>query len=608
MTFEWRSPAREGRLDEAHALFKSVCRIDPADVEAWVKLGLVERRLGRFHEAEICARRAIAMSPALGFCHYALGLALHAQGRLAESAEAYRKAIRLQPDFADTYYLLGKAVHEAGALAEAIALFRQALRLRPDFPEALGELGAILVSVGEVDEGAASLRRVLALQPGNVVALSNMGSALLLQGSATEALETYRYALHLSPHSVEIMAALAGCLEKTGNLEEAAALVGRGLALDAMAPALNLLAARLARREKRFQDAADLLEKLCSQKLRLDVAADIELELGQVYDQLDDAERAFPLILSGNRKKARMSLPSEAGGGKYLERIAAISRHATQGLAEAIRQSAGCAPPELSGPFFLIGFPRSGTTLLEQILDSHPLIQAMEEKGAVAAMVNAFLAASGEREDALASLQEEDLLRLRQIYFDEVGKHITLRPGAALLDKMPLNTVDVPIILRVFPRARFILAIRHPCDVCLSCLMQNFAVNDGMAGFFTLEDTVLTYSAVMGAWRKYADMLPIDFHRVRYEDLIGNVEGESRALLKFLGMTWDDSVLQHTEHARKRGAINTPSYHQVVQPIYQNAKFRWKRYESRFASVMKTLQPFVTYFGYDVPHAKGRDA
>ena len=131
--------------------------------------------------------------------------------------------------------------------------------------------------------------------------------------------------------------------------------------------------------------------------------------------------------------------------------------------------------------------------------------------------------------------------------------------------------------------------------------MQNFAVNDGMASFFSLEDTVHTYAAVMGAWRKYADLLPLAYHRIRYEDLVANVEGESRSLLTFLGVGWDDAVLKHTEHARKRGAINTPSYHQVVQPIYQHARYRWKRYENQFVSVMPILQPFISYFGYAEP-------
>lgn len=591
--------AREGRLDEAQALFGSASRTDPSDVEAWAKLSLVEKRLGRFQEAEACARRALVLNPRLGFCHYALGAALHSQARLPEAIAAYRQAIKCQPDFADTYYLLGNAFQESGIPANAIACFHKALALRPDFPEVLGNLGAVLIGMGEVDQSMAVLERALSLQPGNVVALGNMGNALLLKGKASAALDAYRHALKLKPDTIEVMAGLAGLLEKTGKLDEAAALARRGLELVPKDPAMNLVAAQLARRDKRYQDAADLLESLEIKSLPMDMAADIELALGQIYDHLDDPERAFALISSGNGKKAKISGFAEASRRKYLDRVAVLRRLATPSLARVVSESAKRDRPEHTTPVFMIGFPRSGTTLLEQILDSHPAIQAMEEKGAVAAMVNRFLAGAGDQEDALAVMTEAEAARLREIYFNEVRKHVDLWPGALLLDKLPLNTVGVPMIQRIFPNAKFILALRHPCDACLSCLMQNFAFNEGMASFFSLEDTVGTYSAVMGAWRSYVEVLPLEYHRVRYEDLIANVEKETRALLAFLGLEWDDAVLQHTEHARQRGTINTPSYHQVVQPIYQHAKYRWRRYEKQFAPVMAELRPFIRYFGYD---------
>jgi len=591
--------AREGRLAEAQALFRSASRTDPSDVEAWAKLSLIEKRLGRFQEAEVCARRALVLNPRLGFCHYAHGAALHSQARLPEAIAAYRQAIKLQPDFADTYYLLGNAFQESGVPASAIECFQKALALRPDFPEVLGNLGAVLLGMGELDASMAILQRALSLQPGNVIALGNMANALLLEGKASAALETYRHALKLKPDAIEIMAGLAGLLEKTGELNEAAALAKRGLERVPKDPGMNLVAAQLARRGKRFKGAADLLESVEINSLPMDKAADIEIALGQLYDHLDDPERAYALISSGNGKKARICGIADASRRKYLDRVAALCRLATPGLARVVSELAKRDRPEHPAPVFMIGFPRSGTTLLEQILDSHPAIQAMEEKGAVAAMVNSFLAAAGDQEDALAAMTEEEANRLRQVYFDEVRKHVVLRPGALLLDKLPLNTVNVPIILRIFPNAKFVLTLRHPCDASLSCLMQNFAFNEGMAGFFSLEDTVGTYSAVMGAWRSYVDMLPLDYHRVRYEDLIGNVEKETRALLEFLGLEWHEAVLKHTEHARQRGTIHTPSYYQVVQPIYQHAKYRWQRYEQQFAPVMAELRPFIRYFGYD---------
>jgi hypothetical protein len=179
-----------------------------------------------------------------------------------------------------------------------------------------------------------------------------------------------------------------------------------------------------------------------------------------------------------------------------------------------------------------------------------------------------------------------------------VANHIELQAGRLLVDKLPLNLAVVPIILRIFPGAKFILAIRHPCDTTLSCLMQNFAANEAMACFYTLEDAVNTYVTVMTQWQKFVNTIPVNYHRIRYEDLIVDLEGCCRGLLAFLGLDWNPSVLNHVEHAKSRPAINTPSYHQVTQPIYSHARYRWRRYEREFAEQLPKLKPFIDCFGY----------
>ncbi len=584
-----------GRLGEAQNLFESVCRADPLDVEAWVKLALVLKRLNKLSEAETCGRRAVSLQPRLGFAHHALGVVLHAQGRTTEAIESYKAAIQHQPDFPDAHYLLGNALHETGKPEEALQCYRRALQLQPNSPDVLCNLGAVLIDLGDHEEAALYLQRALALQPGNTIALSNLSHVLRLQNKIDEALGMFRHALDLAPDSIEVLAGLAGLLEKTGKLEEARLHTERGLALAPKNPAITLVATQLARREKRLHEASSLLEGLLGQPLTPDKRADALIELGQIQDQLGDAAKALPAIVEGKRLKAMTTLRSDCDRLRYLDRVNLISGLATKSLASS---AVTANTTQFATPIFLIGFPRSGTTLLEQILDSHPSLQSMEERGAVAHMVNRFLSMVVNRDDALANLNSEEIADLQQSYFEEVARNIELRPNTHLIDKMPLNTAGVPVIWRAFPKAKFILSIRHPCDVCLSCLMQNFAVNEGMASFFSLEDTVRTYAAVMGAWQKYVILLPLDYHRIRYEDLIADVEGETRKLLTFLDIDWDGAVLDHTEHARQRGAINTPSYHQVTQPIYQSAKYRWHRYKEAFEPYMSILQPFIEYFGY----------
>lgn len=326
------------------------------------------------------------------------------------------------------------------------------------------------------------------------------------------------------------------------------------------------------------------------------MAGEVQVLLGQLHDRLGDASKAFPLFVEGKRRLAMANRSGEADASRYLDSIRSASHYLSSRLVES---AAGEADSADDAPVFLVGFPRSGTTLLEQILDCHPALQTLEEKPAAAAMEKVFLSWVGERIEGLADLDPGQVSDLRQAYFAEVGRHVERRSGTTLVDKLPLNLVRVPLIWRVFPNARFIFALRHPCDVCLSCFMQNFSVNDAMASFFSLESTAYTYAAVMGLWQDYSRALPLRCHTVRYEDMVTDFERETRALLDFLGVGWDDAVLHHAEHAaNQRSAINTPSYHQVAQPIYQHAKYRWKRYAKELEPAMPALRPYIEHFGY----------
>jgi len=161
-----------------------------------------------------------------------------------------------------------------------------------------------------------------------------------------------------------------------------------------------------------------------------------------------------------------------------------------------------------------------------------------------------------------------------------------------------MGTVDVGLILRVFPAARFIVAVRHPCDVCLSCFMQDFKMNDVTANFVTLEETAFLYAEVMGLWQHYVRVLPHAYHVVRYEDVVDDFRTETRRLLQFLDLDWDDAVLDYAEHARRRGMITTASYHQVIEPIYRRARYRWRRYARQLEPAIRVLRPHIEYFGY----------
>jgi tetratricopeptide (TPR) repeat protein len=588
------SLVHEGRLEAAREIYQRVCQKDLFDVEAWVKLGEISRRLGDYGNAETSFRSVIALSPNFSLAHQMLATVLQCQGRVDDAIDEYRKAIQLNPIFPDGYYLLGNALIEKGLMSEGAECCLRALDLRPDFFEALSDLGSAFLFLGRREEATDILQRALKMRPDSPVVLANLACLKEMQGRVEEALEYYALALRVHPDSVEILAKQAELMEKTGRLAEASDLVARGLRINETLPLLHLVSARLERHAGRYANAAILLEAIRKQAMPHDLAGESLLLLGQIYDRLGEYEKVFPLLFEGKCQVALATHSTEENTKHVLERIDA----ARLWLGSSAPVPANININRMDAPVFLLGFPRSGTTLLEQILDSHPGIQALDEKPMSGAMEQAFLNMTGGAASSLAQLDEQQLAELRKVYFDEADKQVTRRPNTLLLDKLPLNSLRVPLLWRVFPSARFILAIRHPCDVCLSCYMQNFATNDIMKSFISLETIATIYARAMGAWQEYVVRLPLIFHRIRYEDLVANLEPEVRGLLQFLELGWNDSVLGHTQHAQLRDIINTPSYHQVTQPIYQHAKYRWKHYEHEFAPVMDTLRPYISSFGY----------
>lgn len=584
------------RLEEAKALYASVCQIDRTDADAWAMLGTLNRKLGLFPEAEECCRRALAIKPNLALAHHALGAALQCQGRMQEAMAAYQAAIRLKPDFAAAHYFLANLFKDLGAVNEAERHYREAIGLEPEYLEALGNLGALMMNQEKPGDALELLQKALKLSPKAPQVLCNIGSILEQEGRFDEAREKFRQALVYAPDFVDALAMLAGIEEKSSHLEVAKPLLEKGLRLAPDNVSLNVMAAKIARTEGRFNEAIELLEKVHGQNMMPLQAGDVCINLGKLYDRQGDAVRAFACFEEGNRLVRQTTLPADYDRGAYVRRIERSAGFLSDKLAISWQEKP--RREVVQTPVFLLGFPRSGTTLLDQILDSHPHLQALSEKPTVSLMVQAFLENAGDNPDALADLTMDQIDQLRRVYFGAVASHVDLKPDSLLVDKMPLNTVNAHLIWRVFPEAKFILAIRHPCDVCLSCFMQNFSLNEAMSVFFTLEETASLYARVMGFWQKCVNTLPLHYHRIRYEDVVADFEGQTRALLGFLGVEWDDAVLRYNEHAKQR-VINTPSYHQVTQPIYQHAKYRWKRYAKEFEPVIGTLQPFIEYFGYE---------
>ena len=620
-----------GRLAEAEALYQRVLARAPRQADALHLLGVAAHQRGDHARARALIESAIAVNARDAAYHNNLGTVLLASGQPQAAIQSLRRALALKPGYAEAHNNLGNALQNAGELDAAIASYRRALALRPDYAEAHGNLGRALHAAGDLDAAVASYRRALGHQPGYANARKNLGDALAELGRPGEAEAHYRKALASDPGNADVHAALAALWERASRLDDALAEAEAALKIAPGHVRATVMAARCERRLGRGEAGLARLEALlaaASASNALDDAsrAFVAFEMATILDRLGDYRAAFRRFDEGNRMIARGPQARAVDAAAFPRQIARLAERFTTEWVASWTPPAPYDPAAHGGvvPAFLIGFPRSGTTLLDQVLNAHPALTTLEEKPALDVVKRALEERPEGYPDALATLDAAAIAALREIYLGELARHLAQerpgeRPGdrpaggsasrpagrlpGLVIDKMPLNAIDAGLIWRLFPEAKVILALRHPCDVVLSGFMQAFRPNAAMVHFATLESTAALYAEVMALWRRYAAILPLSVLATRYEDLIADFPGETRRILDFLGLPWDDAVLSYRERAKAR-AIATPSYHQVVQPLYTRSVGRWRNYAEEMTPVLPLLRPFAEAFGYSFSPAE----
>jgi tetratricopeptide (TPR) repeat protein len=397
------------------------------------------------------------------------------------------------------------------------------------------------------------------------------------------------------------LALLGEIYERARRLDAARDVAERALFIDPVCGQARLLLARLERQAGRLHEAEQRLKTFpANADPALRVSA--SYELGNVLDRLgkyDDAMQAFlaaKALLQPHAYRPAHEL-------KVMRaRIQHLTDHATTDLLKQWAEAAGQLQPQ-HRLALLGGHPRSGTTLLEQVLDSHPEIISAEETEVFQNDAYGRLMQNHPDEVAmfqgLATATLETLQKSRENYFRSMNLALGQPVGPRLLiDKNPSYTFLTPALARIFPEIKFIIALRDPRDVVLSCFMQNLPLNQVGAAFLTLAGSADEYNCLMNTWRTMAPRLSNPWLEVRYEDMVEDLEAVARKTLDFLGVPWDASVLGFNEHARQK-AVRSPTYADVTQPVYKRAKGRWHNYQKYLEPYLGKLQPFVKMFGYD---------
>jgi tetratricopeptide (TPR) repeat protein len=567
------------KFEEAEAAFNRALAINPGSAAAYFNLGHALREQGKRAEAAAAYRQVIRIMPHSAEANSCLGALLHQEGHLDEAVVACKRAIRLKPDFAEAYYNLAIAFAAQKKFDRALAGYRKALEIRPDYAEAHSALGSALRACGELDGAIAAYRRAIALKPDYAEAHCNLGRALHDQGKSGEAIDALRHGLLLDGTSAEAHNSLGLALRSVGKLSEGRAAVTEAIRL---AP----LSARYRRHLSemiRFRDGDSHLAEMEHLLGEADTLApgertDLHFALGKAYDDIGRHAEAAQQWLQGNTLKRREVSYDAAAMDEGFERIRNVF---AQDWFE-IRQGIG-HPSAL--PVFIIGMPRSGTTLVEQILASHPQVFGGGEMKYFGAAVREIEAARyALYPDLTSTLTGSDFADLGKRYLTESLR--LARPGARhVTDKMPSNFLFAGLIHLSLPNAPIIHTVRDPVDTCLSCFSKlftgelNYTYDLAELGRYYRQ-----YQLLMAHWKR---VLPAGrILDVCSEELVEDVEGQARRIVAHCGLEWDPRCLSFQENDRP---VRTASATQVRQPVYKSAVGRWRPYQAFLAPLLREL-------------------
>jgi tetratricopeptide (TPR) repeat protein len=572
-----------GTAGEAEDCFRRLLRLDPGNPAAHNNLGVVLLRQGAADQAMAAFREAVRLDPDYADAHNGLGTALLVLTRSAEARDRFAEALRLKPDAVQIHNNLGLAHGGTGRFDKAVASFREALRLQPAYVDANSNLGTMYFEQDQIDQAEACYRDALRLSPGNEKSLASLAKVYLARDQFDQAQAIFDDILTARPDAAFAVFGKADVLQHRGLYDDAYALVRPVVDKGEATPDLATVFARLARPCDCRDEAVALLEGLLADPNQpAEARRKLHFELGDLYDGLDRYDDAFGHYAAGNALRptpfdpaATVAATDRAIDFFNAERLATLPRAANDSAL----------------PVFIVGMPRSGTSLVEQILANHRAVFGAGELGRVSDIALALKAAQDPQSpDDSHNAGPEYLAAVKQAELDAAANgHLDwlARQGGDAIrvtDKMPYNFSYLGLINRLFPGARIIHCRRDPLDTCLSCYFQSF----GRGNFHAFDLTHVglyyrQYERLMDHWRATLDRPMLD---VDYERHVTDPEATCRRMLEFLDLDWDPNCLEF--HDSKR-VVKTASRDQVRQPIYTRSAGRWRNYERHLEPLKQAL-------------------
>ena len=566
-------------FEAAAACYRQVVSQAPAHVPAWNSLGSVHLDLGEPEEAEPALRRALGHRPDYVPARLNLAVALHRTGRLDDAARMLRALVRERPGFAEAHHNLAMVYREQGAPAEAEGAARRALALRPDCAIDHFVLAEICIERGRQSVAIERYRHCVALAPTHIGAWLRLASILVGRREIEAGVDAAHRVLALEPENAVALNVLSHAYSIAGDLEMAERYCRRSLDVEPDLPLGWYMLTQLRRFGDADREAIARVESIPERRMLDDENRSTwHFALGWMHHDCKHHSNAFSHFVRANRIHRRHR---EFDIEEWTQRVGATIE--TFGP-ELFARTRGFGDPTRQ-PVFIFGMPRSGTSLVEQILASHPGVHGAGELLRMPDCTRQVHYAPGAGEGYPRAARDIDaglVRRLAAHYLEALRRDCP--QAERITDKLPGNYLHLGFIAILLPGARLIHCRRDPLDICLSNYMQHYG--EGHVYTYDLTELGLVYRQYERIMRHWRAVLPLEIHEIAYEDLIMDQEGCSRSLVAFCGLDWDPSCLHFFTHER---AVSTASQWQVRRPIYRSSVRRWKAYETCLGELRRAL-------------------
>jgi len=511
-------------------------------------------------------------------------------------------------DWAVRQGMTGRIIHNArgfglqasGKHIEALEDFRKALEAAPNDASTLNAIGLSELALKRPARAQKAFEDAISADPRNPLSYFRLGLVVAQLGDHKRAAECHQKALELRPVFPDASAALASIAARTKNPTEARRLAELTLAVDPADPMANHALIVIDMDEKRFEDAERRLRSLIgSKRLTPESRANALSTLGDALEGMGRHAEAFETYRVSNDHVRSQNIQrfEEERGSNTINYMTAYFEKADED-AWRQRDDGGHDPEAPAEHIFLMGFMRSGTTLLEQVLSSNSRVVALEEKSLLAELAQQYTTGV-DALNALSRLEGAELQEAREKYWKAARAAGSDIAGKVFIDKQPLNTIKLPLISKLFPKAKILFALRDPRDVVFSCYRRHFRVNMAMFEFLDLEDAARFYASIMNLGDIYRQKLPLNILEHRYEDMVADFEGRVRAVCDFIGIEWSESMRDFDKNAPNVD-IRSPSAGQVQRPLYREGIGQWRRYAEQLAPIQPILKPWIEKFGYSL--------